>query len=179
MPESKEISSESGQELSKSQRRREALELKDLARKLIRMSPTQLDRIPLELPIRAAVDEARRIPSNVAAKRQLQYVAKLLRRCDPAPMVAAMTALEQDARLVTARQHRAESWRDYLVDSGDQALSSLLQQRGDVDIQAIRQFIRSAQAQAASGKPPAAARSLFRLLRELDEQAPLPQLPAN
>jgi len=179
MPERKEISSESGQEISRSQRRREALELKALARKLISMSPARLDRIPLEQPIRAAVDEARRIRSNVAAKRQLQYVAKLLRRCDPEPMIAAVAALERDARQVTARQHRAETWRDYLVDSGDRALGGLLQQRGDVDIQLIRQFIRSARAQAASGKPPAAARSLFRLLREMDEQAPLPQLPAN
>jgi len=179
MPEGKEISTESGQEISKSQRRREALELKALARTLISMSPARLDRIPLDPPIRAAVDEARRIRSNVAGKRQLQYVAKLLRRCDLEPITPAITALDRDAQQLTARQHRAERWRDYLIDSGDQALSSLLRQRGDVEAQAIRQFVRSARAQAASDKPPAAARSLFRLLREMDEAEPLPQLPAD
>jgi len=179
MPEGKEISTETAQEVSKSQRRREALELKALARKLISMSPTKLDRIPLEQPIRAAVDEGRRIRSNVAAKRQLQYVAKLLRLADPAPLISAIAELDRDAQQLTARQHRAESWRDYLIDSGDPALSHLLQQRGDVDIQVIRQIVRSARAQAAGGKPPAAARSLFRLLRQMDEDTPLPQVPAD
>jgi ribosome-associated protein len=179
MPEGKEISTESGQEISKSQRRREALELKTLARKLIGMSPTRLARIPLEPPLRAAVDEARRIRSNVAGKRQLQYVAKLLRQCDHEPISTAVADLDRDAQQLTARQHRAENWRDYLIDSGDPALSRLLQQREDVDIQAIRQLVRSARAQAASGKAPAAARSLFRLLRDMDQGTPLPQLPVD
>jgi ribosome-associated protein len=174
MSEIKENFDETVAELSKSQRRRDALELKSLAKSLIDLTPSRLDRIPLEQALREAIDQARRIRSNVARKRQMQFVAKLLRRTDAEPIIEAMSALEQEGRQATARQHRAERWRDYLLKTGDPAVSELLQLRRGADAQAIRQFIRTARNEAARGRPPAASRSLFRLLREMDESEPLP-----
>ena len=75
---------------------------------------------------------------------------------------------------MTARQHRAEAWRDRLLEEGDGAVGALLDSRRDADGQAIRQLLRNAGREAARNKPPAAARTLFRLLRELDEREPLP-----
>ena len=43
----------------------------------------------------------------------------------------------------------------------------------------IRQLLRNAAREASRNKPPAAARSLFKLLRELDEAEPLPPVPAG
>jgi ribosome-associated protein len=168
-------------ELSKSQRRRDALELKSLARSLIDLSPSRLAVMPLEPALREAIDQARRIRSNVARKRQMQFVAKLLRRTDAAPITEAMHALELEGREASARQHRAERWRDYLLEAGDAAVSELLELRRGADAQAIRQFIRTAHKEASRGQPPAASRSLFRLLREMDENEALPpsgQAPA-
>lgn len=179
MPEIKENFTESDGPISKSQRRRDALELKSLARDLIAMSPSRLSRVPLEDDVRAAIDEARQIRSNVAGKRQLQYVAKLLRRGDTAPITEAIEALLNETRQLSARQHRAEAWRDHLIRDGDPAVSVLLQQRPGADTQAIRQCIRKARAEAARNKPPAAARVLFRLLRDMDENEPLPALAAH
>jgi ribosome-associated protein len=176
MPEIKENFDKTSVELSKSQRRRNALELKFLARSLIELSPSRLDRLPLEQAVREAIDQARRIRSNVARKRQMQFVAKLLRRADAEPITEAMAALEQEGRQVTARQHRAERWRDYLLEAGDPAVSELLRVRRDADAQAIRQLIRKARSEATRGRPPAASRSLFRLLRDLDENESLPPL---
>jgi ribosome-associated protein len=179
MPESKELFSESSEAVSKSQRRRDALELKSLARDLIAMGAPRLARVPLDEELRAAVDDARRIRSNVARKRQLQFVAKLLRRIDPEPIKQALEAIENDARQLTVRQHRTEAWRDYLLESGDLAVSELMQVRHGADAQVIRQHIRQARSEATRDKPPAAARALFRLLREMDEAAPLPPLQSN
>lgn len=179
MPEIKENLGESSEEISKSQRRRDALELKSLARDLIAMSPSRFARIPLDETVRAAVEEARRIRSNVARKRQLQFVAKLLRRGDAEPIMQALEELEHAARQVTARQHRAEAWRDRLIESGDPALGDLLRQRTGADAQAIRQHIRQARKEAGRGQPPAAARALFRLLREMDESEPLPPVTGD
>ena len=176
MPEIKENFDKTGTELSKSQRRRDALELKSLAKSLIELSPSRLDRLPLEKAVREAIDQAHRIRSNVARKRQMQFVAKLLRRADAEPITEAMAALEQEGRLVTARQHRAERWRDYLLEAGDPAVSELLNQRRDADAQAIRQLIRKARSEVTRGRPPAASRSLFRLLRDMDENESLPPL---
>lgn len=159
---------------SKSQRRREALEMKSLAAELIKLKTSRLALVPLDETLAAAIDDARQIRSNVARKRQLQYVAKLLRRIDPEPILRALEEFDNEARQLTARQHRSESWRDILLESGDQALGTLISLRRDTDAQAIRQLIRNAKKEQHHGKPPAAARALFRLLREMDQEEPLP-----
>jgi ribosome-associated protein len=167
------------QPASKSQRRREALALRDLAAELIGLPPSQLARVPLDPDLRAAIDRAHKIRSHVAGKRQLQYVAKLMRRCDPEPITQALESIANEARQVTARQHRTEAWRDRLLDAGDTALADLKRERPDADAQLIRQLLRNARQEAAHGKPPSAARSLFRALRELDEEAALPPLDGS
>ena len=161
---------------SKSQRRRDALELKSLAAELIKLSAARLGRVPLDDSVRSAIMEARKIRSNVARKRQLQYVAKLLRRTDPEPIVKTLEEFDGEARQLTGRQHRSEAWRDFLLESGDQAISLLMKQRMDTDTQAIRQLLRNARRESEKSKPPASARTLFRILREMDEKEPLPPI---
>ena len=176
---SKKNISEEPLPVSKSQRRRDALELKTLAADLIELSPSRLARVPLDDSLTAAIEEARHFRSHGARKRQLQYVAKLLRRVDPDPIFQTLDEFDNAARQLIARQHRVESWRDCLLESGDQTLGVLLRQRRDADAQALRQLIRNAQKESARGKPPAAARTLFRILRELDETEPLPAAPGS
>jgi ribosome-associated protein len=170
-------SSEDDTWVSKSQRKRDAKALKTLASRLLSLGPSQFGQLPLEDAMREAMDEARQIRSNVARKRQLQYVAKLLRRTDPSAIIAALDGFENQARQLNASLHRAEAWRDTLLESGDQALGQLLSRRHDVDSQAIRQLLRNAKREADRKKPPAAARALFRMLRELDQSEPLPPCP--
>jgi len=162
---------------SKSQRRREALEIKSLAARLIGLRPALLAQVPLDDRVGAAISEAHRIRSHGARKRQLLFVAKLLRNTDPEPIAQALQDLEQAARQSGARQHRAEAWRDCLLAGGDSALGELLHQRHDSDAQLIRQLIRKARQESDRGRPPAAARALFRALREMDEREPLPATP--
>lgn len=164
--------------ISKSQRKRDAHELKVLALKLIGLRASQLAKVPLDEQIREAVDEARQIRSNVARKRQMQYLAKLLRRIDASEIFAALESFNSNSRQDTARQHRSETWRDFLVGSGDVALEQLIDQRQDIDVQAIRQLVRNAQRELKTEKPPASSRALFRLLRDLDMKAPLPAVQA-
>jgi ribosome-associated protein len=161
---------------SKSQRRRDALELKALASELIKLAPARLGRVPLEDDVREAIHDAREIRSNVARKRQLQYVAKLLRRTEPEAIFLALEEFEGEARQLTGRQHRSEAWRDYLLEKGDAAIGELLNLRSNVDTQALRQLVRNAKKENEQGKPPASARSLFRTLRDMDEQEQLPPI---
>ena len=177
MKESKEFPEFEEQPASKSQRRRDALEVKSLAAQLIGLSPALRAQLPLDEDVRRAIEQARAIRSNVARKRQLQFVAKLLRRADPEAIRDALANFDADARKLAARQHRCEAWRDRLVDQGDAAVGVLLQRPGS-DGPRLRQLIRTARQEAAGGKPPAAARALFRVLREMDELEPLPPVPA-
>ena len=162
--------------ISKSQRKRDAKVLKSLASELIKLSPSRLALVPLEETVREAVQEARQIRAHVAGKRQLQFIAKQLRRIDTTAIRETIDSFQNKARQSTVRLHRVENWRDFLLESGDTALGKLLEQRHKADGQAIRQLIRNAQREAAKGKPPASARALFRLLRDMDENESLPPL---
>jgi ribosome-associated protein len=88
--------------------------------------------------------------------------------------MAAVEEFHATARGVSAAQHRAEAWRALLLERGDTALTALMKERELPDVQSFRQLVRKARQETAAGKPPAAARALFRALRELDAEEPLP-----
>ena len=85
---------------SKSQRKRAATALQDLGEQLVKLTPAQLDRIPLPEELRAAARAARATPQRGARKRQLQYIGKLMRRIDdPEPIRAALATMLAPRRL--------------------------------------------------------------------------------
>lgn len=159
---------------SKSQLKRDAQAMKTLAMDLMLLSASQLQRVPLDNDVLLAIQQARKFRSHGARRRQLQYLAKLIRRTDPASIIAAVAEIHSEARGLTARQHRAEAWRETLLERGDVALAELLQRHTGVDAQHLRQLVRNAQHEKITGKPPAAARALFRQLRDLDAAQTLP-----
>jgi len=164
-------------EVSKSQLKRDAQEKKSLAAELIALGNKQFASAPLDESLREEIRAARKITAHVARKRQLQYVAKQLRNSDTTEIEQYLENLNADASQLTQRQRRAEGWRDFLISGGDEALAEFLRQRPDADRQAIRQLIRKAKQELAAEKPPAAARSLFRKLRDLDSIETLSACP--
>lgn len=155
---------------SRSQQRRDALAVFELAERLVGLSDTQLKKVPLDDALRAAVQHTRRITQHIARKREIQYLAKLLRRDDDA--VAAIRAhldIDRDAqRRENARFHRLEQLRDRLIDD-ESTLTEAIEAYPDADRQQLRQLIRKARDERAGNRPPAASRELFKLLRGLDE----------
>lgn len=159
-----------GQEqVSKSQRKRESHALQALGEALVALSTERLAAMPLPEALREAVLEAQRIRQRGAHKRQLQYIGRLMRELDAAPIQAALDDLQQTSQEAVARQHRLERWRDRLLEEGDVALEPLLEEYPDADRQHLRQLVRNAQRERDRSKPPRSARMLFRYLRELDE----------
>lgn len=163
-------------EISKSQRKRDANELLDLAKTLIAMPESTLKRTPMEQDLRDAVEFARSIKAYGARKRQLMTVGKMLRQRDNQELLDAVNNIDQKNRQANARFHHIETWRDRLLEGSDQDLSELLEQSPDANAQILRQLIRNAQKEAKLGKPPTSSRKLFKLLRELDTGQPLPPL---
>ena len=155
---------------SRSQQRREALEVLELARQLSEMTPQQVARLPVPDNLIPHIDETRRITSHVAHKRQLQFLAKQMRREDDETLEAIRDALDVNgtaARVEAALLHRAESWRERLMADGDAALAALLDEYPHADRQHLRQLARNAHDERLKNKPPHAFRELFRELREL------------
>lgn len=164
------------QEVSKSQLKREANEILDLAKQLLAMPEPTLNGLPLDTDLREEVDFARSIRAHGARKRQLMTVAKLLRKRDNEQLLDAINNLDQKNRQMNARFHHVEAWRDRLLEGDDQELAELLDKQPGINVQTLRQLIRNAKKETRLGKPPAAARKLFRFLREADADSPLPPL---
>ncbi|MGJ4804899.1 ribosome biogenesis factor YjgA [Luteimonas sp. SDU82] len=155
---------------SRSQQRREALDVLALAGTLAELEPGRLAKLPLPEHLLPHVAEARRISSHIARKRQLAFLAKQMRREDDEVLDAIRDALDaggEAARQETALLHRAERWRERLLDEGDAALGELLAEFPQADRQKLRQLVRNALDERARNKPPRAFRDLFREIRDL------------
>lgn len=163
-------------EVSKSQRKRDANELLDLAKQMISMPESRLKRLPLDQDLRDEVGFARSIRAHGARKRQLMTVGKMLRRRDTQELLDAVNNVDQKNRQETARLHHVEAWRDKLIAGSDQQLAELLEQNQGANVQILRQLIRNAKKEMQMNKPPAAARKLYKVLREMNKQEALPPL---
>lgn len=154
---------------SRKQNRRDALDVLALAQALGEMSATQLEKLPVPEHLRPVFADLRRITAHGARKRQHAYIAKQMRKEDEATLDAirdAMDAGGEAARQETALLHRAEHWRERLLEGADDALAEFLDAHPHADRQQLRQLVRNALDERAKNKPPRAFRELFRLVRE-------------
>lgn len=158
---------------SRSQLRREALDVLKLAQALAGLSDAQLSHVPLDEDLLAEVRRARGVSQQIARKRQIAYLAKQLRKLDDEelePIRARLDNDRQQSRLEAATLHHAEQWRERLIAEGDEALTELLNARPDADRQHLRQLARQAKTERDRNSPPHAQRELFRILRQLMEK---------
>ncbi|NCT68353.1 MAG: DUF615 domain-containing protein [Rhodanobacteraceae bacterium] len=157
-------------EPSRSQRRRDALDILKLAETLAALSEAELSRVPLDDDLREEVRRTRAVTSHIARKRQTQFLAKQMRKLDEDALETIRRALAHDraqAHREAAALHEAEAWRERLLDGGDDALNALLAEHSGADRQQLRQLVRNAKAERERNKPPHAYRELFRELRTL------------
>ncbi|ARN74853.1 ribosome biogenesis factor YjgA [Oceanicoccus sagamiensis] len=154
--------------VSRSEMKRDMLELQALGEAIVKLSKGQLDTIPIEDETLAeAIHTARRIKHREGLRRQMQYIGKLMRKVDTEAMATAYQKL-QDGRKEEAREfHELEKWRDHLIASGHKSIEEVMERFPDADRQHLRQIVMQANKELKNKKPPAASRKLFRYLREL------------
>lgn len=155
---------------SRSQQRREALDVLVLAQQLVALDPGRLAKLPIPDGVHEHIVDSQRVSSHIARKRQVAFLAKQLRRESDAALEAIRDAMEaggESARQETALLHRVEAWRARLLDEGDSALGELLEACPGADRQQLRQLVRNALEERRRSKPPHNQRDLFRELREL------------
>lgn len=160
---------------SKSSRKREMEALQDLGRQLVELSPERLRKVPLPDALYEAIRAAQGFKME-ARRRQLQYIGKLMRSVDPAPIQAQLDVFNGNSAAEVARQHRLERLRaDYLED--EKVLTTIADTWPGADLQHLRNLRRNALKEREQGKPPKAFRELFRVLRELDAQTTRGEAP--
>jgi len=155
---------------SKSQKKRESTALQDLGAELVGLSRDQLKKMDLPDNLRTAVRDCQRFTSHGAIARQMQYIGKLMRSIDPAPIHAVLDEIKGISAAANARQHALENWRTRLL-ADEAVLGEIAHDYPGTDITHLRQLRRNALKEQEHHKPPRAYREIFRVLRELTQEA--------
>ncbi len=147
---------------SRSQKKRDSHALKDIGTELAKLTPGQLKKLPLNEDLQAALKEMARITDKEGRRRQGQYIGKLMRECDPAPILEALTRLKQGHNDDTALLHHAERLREALLSAPEAEVKELTQKWPDHQAELLKLVER-----AKSELSPEAKRSLFKKLKTL------------
>jgi ribosome-associated protein len=128
---------------SRSKLKAESDALQKLGVQLLDLPESRLKKLDLPEKLFDAVQEAKRISNFEGKRRQMQYIGKLMRKLDPEPIEAAVTAAKKGSATETLMLHRAEKWRDDLI-AVEGAFQLWMNEFPDTDTQHLRSLIRQA-----------------------------------
>jgi ribosome-associated protein len=154
---------------SKSQLKRDSAALQDLGKDLLELPPEQLERLNLPPELLEAVRLGQSITAHGGLRRQRKFIGKLLRGLDPEPIRAGLAGLRLASAGAARLQRDCEHWRERMLTEGDAAVNEFLAEHPGADRQKLRQLVRDGNREREAGRPPRAARLLFRQLREARE----------
>jgi ribosome-associated protein len=155
---------------SKSQLKREMLDLQKLGAELIAEPRDRIKRLQMPEDVRDAILECQMIKDHEGRRRQLQYVGKKMRSLDANELAVIQKAIDSwrgMSKSDTASMHALERRRDKLL-TDDKVLTALLAEHPELEAQHLRTLIRNARKEQAEQKPPKAYREIFQILKQLD-----------
>lgn len=154
---------------SKSELKRQMTVLQKLGEELVNEARDRVKRVPMPEDVRDAILECQQIKDHEGRRRQLQYVGKKMRTLDKEEVAAIQRTIDSWKGLSkadTANMHAMERRRDKLL-ADDKALTVLLSENPELDVQHLRTLIRNARKEQAENKPPKAYREIFQILKEI------------
>ena len=155
---------------SKTQRKHEMHALQDLGRTLVGLDPGRLATLALPERLVDAIALLRKVSKHEARRRQLQYIGRLMRDVDPAPLREAMSAWDKGSDRDRARFAATERWRDRLLDDPE-GLGAFVAAHAGAPRVALAQLIVDARAERLRGAPPRRFRALFREIKRIIDTA--------
>ncbi len=151
---------------SKSQRKRDAHALHALGETLARIAPAKRASLPLPEALADALRAADELQNaHGARKRQLKFIAKLLRDTETAPIEAALARHQGKDLAEAARFKRIEAWRDRLLEEDEPAIPTALAAFPTASTERLRELLRNVRHTTGDAQH-GARRALFRYLRE-------------
>lgn len=152
--------------ISKTRRKRQMTELQDVGKALVKLSPEQLKRMELPEALRDAVLACKGFNKHEAVRRQLQYIGRLMRDVDAAPIVEQLAAIEGPNRKQTALLHLSEKWRDEML-RDSQAVERFAREFPQADAGKLRALAAAAAEERRSTKAPKHFRELFHAINNV------------
>ncbi len=156
---------------SKSELKRQDQDLRAIGVELVELPLAELEAMALPEKLHDAVMACRKITAHGARLRQEMYIAKVLRGVDVDPIRDTLSRRNEVDRQRVRRERLIEQWRERLLADEPAAWTELASLVEPAALQPLRSLARQARAEQAASRPPAAARQLFRRLREALDKA--------
>jgi ribosome-associated protein len=157
---------------SKSELKRQSNELQKLGEQLVDAPRDRVKRVPMPEDVRDVILETQTITNHEGRRRALQFVGKKMRTLDEEEVAAIQRAIDSwkgASKSETAALHALERRREKLL-GDDKALTVLLEENPELDVQHLRTLIRNARKEVAESKPPKAYREIFQILKDLSKK---------
>ncbi|MDO9366459.1 MAG: ribosome biogenesis factor YjgA [Methylotenera sp.] len=152
--------------ISKTKLKAEADEQQALGVRLTELSKDKLLKLDLPDAVLTAVLDTKKITANGAIRRHRQYLGRLMRDIDNAPILEQLARWDGKHTAENAYFHGLERWRDRMI-ADTNVLAEFIALYPKTDIQQLRTLVRNAQKELTANKPPKSSREIFKLLREI------------
>ncbi|MFA9216790.1 MAG: ribosome biogenesis factor YjgA [Sphingomonadaceae bacterium] len=157
---------------SKSEMKRQSDALQKMGETLVEAPRDRVKRVPMPEEVLEAILACQQITNHEGRRRQMQFVGKRMRTLDEneiAEIQRAIDGWKGASKADTNAMHALERRRDKLL-TDDKALTVLLEENPELDVQHLRTLIRNARKEQAENKPPKAYREIFQILKQIDAQ---------
>jgi len=157
---------------SKSELKRQSNELQKLGEQLVDAPRDRVKRVPMPDDVRDVILETQTITNHEGRRRALQFVGKKMRTLDEEEIAVIQRTIDSwkgASKAETAALHALERRREKLL-ADDKALTALLEENPELDVQHLRTLIRNARKEVAESKPPKAYREIFQILKDLGKK---------
>jgi ribosome-associated protein len=155
---------------SKSEMKRQSDALQKMGEILVESPRDRVKRVPMPEDVLDAILACQSITNHEGRRRQMQFVGKKMRTLDEAEVAEIQRAIDSwkgASKAETAAMHALERRREKLL-TDDKALTTLLAENPELDVQHLRTLIRNARKEQAENKPPKAYREIFQILKQVD-----------
>ena len=154
--------------VSKTQMKKQMNDLQALGMELTKLSSDTLKKIGLDEELFEAIVTYKKITSNSALKRQAQFIGRLMRDTDPAPIEAYLAKLRGDNTVHNAFLQRVEQARTRLL-ADDGSITQFMADFPQADAGKLRTLIRNTKKEQEQNKPPKNFRALFQEIKAVME----------
>ena len=154
--------------VSKTQMKKQMNDLQALGMELTKLSSDTLKKIGLDEELFEAIATYKKITSNSALKRQAQFIGRLMRDTDPAPIEAYLAKLRGDNAAHNAFLQRVEQARTRLL-ADDGAITQFMADFPQADAGKLRTLVRNTKKEQEQNKPPKNFRALFQEIKAVME----------
>ena len=150
---------------SKTALKNEAKDIYAFGKILVGLTDKQISQIEFPENVYEAIRELKKLKKNSAQKRQSLYLAKLLRDIDLSEALRFVDQLRFESQTEVKKFHKAENWRDKLVDDVSN-LTDFINLFHGIDIQKLRKLILNSQKEMKKGNSKKFQKELFRFIKD-------------